>query len=178
MTLICTIILEWWDYNTSNSCLIVKIITTSSIAPFPSTFLLTGGVEHNQGSWIFLQEAVKGLIGQVEDRGACLWPRHLRGLWLGGLWAETGMGGKQGQHRWETFQNADMLELVCNLYEAKKKIKHSCSPHSTQCHRTTSGLKQSRLVDEEQCSLSANEWKQIHVSALSLQSLTSLVTLL
>lgn len=34
--------------------------------------LLTGGVKHDERRWMFLQEAVERLVGQVEDRGACL----------------------------------------------------------------------------------------------------------
>lgn len=76
----------------------MKIIISSSPAPFQLAFLLTGSVEHDEGCWMLLQEAVKGLIGQVEDRGICLWPRHLRGLWLGGLRAETGRGNIGEEH--------------------------------------------------------------------------------
>lgn len=44
--------------------------------------LLTRSVEHNQGGRMFLQEAVKGLVSQVEDRRVRLRPGHLGGLWL------------------------------------------------------------------------------------------------
>lgn len=40
-------------------------------APFKA-FILTGGVKHDERRRMLLQEAVKRLIGQVEDRGAGL----------------------------------------------------------------------------------------------------------
>lgn len=49
-----------------------KEIISHSPASFQVAFLLTGGVEHHQDSWMFPQKAIKGLISQMEDRRVCL----------------------------------------------------------------------------------------------------------
>lgn len=140
----------------------MKIITGCSPALSRLSFLLTGGVEHDQGCGMFLQEAVKGLISQVEDRGVCLRPRHLGGLRLGGLRAETGRGDGKGNGGEGHFKKRTHSSWQSNLYGAK--IGHSCSPHSTQyvthihTHTHTSGPKQPRLDDRAQCCDAKNEW--------------------
>lgn len=85
---------------------------------------------------MFLQEAVKGLIGQVEDRRVCLRPRHLGGLWLWGLRAETERKDSKGNRGETSFlKNQETLQLACNLYgRRREKIKKSdpaVTPHST-----------------------------------------------
>lgn len=76
----------------------VNIITVCSPALYERAVLLTGGVEHDQGCRVFLQEAVEGLVGQVEDRRVRLRPRHLGGLRLGGLRAAAGRGDRHLKH--------------------------------------------------------------------------------
>lgn len=106
-------------------------VAVDKYRPCSFALLLTRGVKHDQGSRMFLQEAVKGLIGQVEDRRVRLWPGDFRGLRLGGLRTKTGRGEQQGQQRWDW--KAETVQLMCNLCKEKFNIiRHSCSPHSTQ----------------------------------------------
>lgn len=140
-------------------------VAVDKYRPCSFALLLTRGVKHDQGSRMFLQEAVKGLIGQVEDRRVRLWPGDFRGLRLGGLRTKTGRGEQQGQQRWDW--KAETVQLMCNLCKEKLNIiRHSCSPHSTQyvteahTHTHTSGQKQPHLCGcgGARCSSSKNEW--------------------
>ncbi len=79
---------------------------------------------------MFLQEAVKGLIRQVENRGVGLGPRHLRGLWLWGLWAEIGRKDSEGYIGEGHFKKQIHCSWRVNCTE--HKIRDSCIQHSTQ----------------------------------------------
>lgn len=125
-------------------------------APSQRVFLLTGSVEHDQGCRMFLQEAVKGLVGQVKDRGARLWPGHLRGLWLRGLRTDTEIENTDEEPLTKKKKkNADThwsWSVICTETEERKKKKSNTAvvhvpPNMSHTHNRTSGSKQPRLVD-------------------------------
>lgn len=161
----------------------MKIIISSSPAPFQLAFLLTGSVEHDEGCWMFLQEAVKGLIGQVEDRGVCLWPRHLGGLWLRGLRAETGRGDSKGNIGEEHCSWC----VICMEQKSNTAVVHippdmSDTHIHTHTHLDRSSL---ALLTEHSAAMprtSGHRYKQVHTpckaKGVGLFKMTSLVTLL
>lgn len=86
---------------------------------------------------MLLQKTVKGVVSQMEDRGARLGPRHLWGLRLWGLRAETGNGKEL-----ETLSNTDTLQLLFQAVESRNQTQlwSTLHPVSQKWSRTASPL--------------------------------------
>lgn len=97
---------------------------------------------------MLLQKTVKGVVSQMEDRGARLGPRHLWGLRLWGLRAETGNGKGETRVR-NTFKYGHITTAVpsCREQKSDPAVVHT-PPSVTKVEQNCL-----TLVDEAQCGL-------------------------
>lgn len=77
---------------------------------------------------MFLQEAVEGLISQVKDWRVRLRPWDLRGLRLGGLRAEMGMGDSKGNTGEGQFKKWTQCSWRVNCMEQKSDTAVDLTP--------------------------------------------------